>query len=408
MPDQVLVNRTTGTTTSPVPWDAEQFDTGNWHDNSTNPSRLTVPSGETLARMTINTRAGSSDNAAIAMTLSGAAFYGQGSRLSAGSDTGRLANAISAPVAVTGGSSYFEMILNSTSTVDSDFSCWAYAEVLDASLQYCLVRQSSATSIGTNTLTFISWDTEEADVGGWHSTGTNPSRMTVPSGVTLVRCICNGKLTSTSGGQMIINIYKNGATFVGTPSVDTSGSAVIEYMNAVTAVLEVTTGDYFEAGYLSTGANSLAADENSWFSIEEVPSTYKRALATKIANQSISAATPTAVTFTSNTYDTDSIHSTVTNTSRFTAPADVNEARISFNVLSPSSAGTVRGHVTKNGSDVYGQASCYSATNASDSVNGISAWIPCSAGDYFEIVFENSAAVTLASAVQTWGCAEFR
>jgi len=68
----------------------------------------------------------------------------------------------------------------------------------------------------------------------------------------------------------------------------------------------------------------------------------------------------------------------------------------------------VRGHVTKNGSDVYGQASCYSATNASDSVNGISAWIPCSPGDYFEIVFENSAAVTLASAVQTWGCAEFR
>jgi hypothetical protein len=45
--DQTAANYTTITA---VAWDAETYDVGGWHDNSTNNSRMTVPSGVTRVR----------------------------------------------------------------------------------------------------------------------------------------------------------------------------------------------------------------------------------------------------------------------------------------------------------------------------------------------------------------------
>ncbi len=46
--DQTAANYTTDTA---VTWDAEEYDTGGWHDNVTNSERLTVPAGVTRVRV---------------------------------------------------------------------------------------------------------------------------------------------------------------------------------------------------------------------------------------------------------------------------------------------------------------------------------------------------------------------
>jgi len=37
-----------------IPWDAEEYDVGGWHDNATNNTRLTVPSGVSRVRLSAN------------------------------------------------------------------------------------------------------------------------------------------------------------------------------------------------------------------------------------------------------------------------------------------------------------------------------------------------------------------
>ena len=54
-----LVKRTAdwndfGSSAIAVPWDAEEYDIGGWHDNATNNTRLTVPSGVSRVRLSAN------------------------------------------------------------------------------------------------------------------------------------------------------------------------------------------------------------------------------------------------------------------------------------------------------------------------------------------------------------------
>jgi hypothetical protein len=398
----VLATRiTSNTTTSPVPWNGEVYDYTGWHDPGSNPSHCTVPSGVSLVRVTFCMASLTAQDGG--MLLSGAAFRGQGGlRAASGTDA---VNAISAPIAVSAGQ-YFETTSAGNTTSATEFN-WMSVEVLSASLKYALVYKSGTQSLSANTNTTLTFDSEVADTDGWHDNVTNNSRLTVPSGVTLVRIVAN-YATNGQSGQAVFNCTKNGSGFAGGFARDCDLSTGIDLLNGVSAVLVVTTGDYFEVQALTNSASTVSADENTWFSIEEVPSSIKRCLCTLNAGQAVAAGVPEALEFTAEVYDTDSIHDNASNTSRFTAPAGVTEARISFNVQGPSASIVLLGYVYKGGAAFYGTAQAACTTAGSDGVNGITAWVPCSPGDYFEVWVQASSGATIPSGNQTWVCAEFR
>lgn len=114
--------------------------------------------------------------------------------------------------------------------------------------------------------------------------------------------------------------------------------------------------------------------------------------ATKSGDQSLSNSTSTAITWDVEQYDTSAIHSTSTNTSRFTVPSGKGgywqlNAVISFNTNASGSRYIL---VKKNGTTDVGQVE-FVASSASYNAGWYNATYDLVAGDYLEIFgFQNS------------------
>jgi hypothetical protein len=487
----VLATRiTSNTSTSPVPWNGEAYDYTGWHDNSTDPSRCTVPAGSGVTLVRVSFCMYSLTAQFGSMQINGAAFRGQPGLVSqVGTDS---VNAISGPIAVSAGQ-YVET-LSGGNTAAADEYNWMAVEVLPSSLKYALAYNSVDQPIAANTTTTLDLNSEVQDTDGFHTpatatvtitiaspgvvswtahgliagdpvvfttTGALPTGLTagtiyyviatgitansfrvattpggsaintsgsqsgthtatcgaylvVPSGVTLVRYIANWVNNTGSSGigdQSVISSLKNGADFAGRFNRDCSlNGSTPDLMNGVSAILEVTTGDRFSFSAATTSATTVSSGESTWASLEEVPSTIKRCLCVLDAGQAVAAGVPEALTFgaAGEIYDTDSIHEGVTNPSYFTGPPGGTEARISFNVLGTSVSTTLEAFVLKNGAAFYGTARAGCSTSGSDAVNGITAWVPYTPGDNFEVWVVSSAGQTIPAGNITWVCAEFR
>jgi hypothetical protein len=121
------------------------------------------------------------------------------------------------------------------------------------------LTKSSAQSIPITTYTAITWDTESFDTDAFHSTSTNTSRITIPSGLAGYYSIyyqlsCgNGDLTAVSG------IAKNGTrinSFQGWKSVANGTGGYSSHL-----ILNLAVGDYIEALVYAT--NTLQVDSNA-------------------------------------------------------------------------------------------------------------------------------------------------
>ena len=96
------------------------------------------------------------------------------------------------------------------------------------------------------TLTTITWDTEEFDVGGFFDPSSN-SRMTVPSGVTYAVVhagVTLGGFANT--GDLFIDIIKNGVSLGIGSTTKNIGISTVARTSVTTGVVEVAEGDYFE------------------------------------------------------------------------------------------------------------------------------------------------------------------
>lgn len=100
-----------------IPWDAEEYDTDSIHDNATNNARLTVPSGWTKVKLTASvfaTNATSGQTSALTILKNGSSTLVPGLPTVLSRTTTEIRNnVVSAVVAVTGGTDYFEVILYS-------------------------------------------------------------------------------------------------------------------------------------------------------------------------------------------------------------------------------------------------------------------------------------------------------
>jgi hypothetical protein len=130
-----------------------------------------------------------------------------------------------------------------------------------------LVQLTSPETIPNSVPTDISWDATVYDVGGWWS-GANPTRLTVPAGVSRVIVSCNIQwATNNVGGRLVIH-KKNGGTFPGQGAsrlVPTENADA----NVHSAVVDVVAGDFFEVRVTQTSGGNLDLNDapSNWFAI---------------------------------------------------------------------------------------------------------------------------------------------
>jgi hypothetical protein len=114
-----------------------------------------------------------------------------------------------------------------------------------------------------NTNVILSFDYENYDTDGYHSTSTNKSRMTVPTGKGgYYMLAANGIFLGTVPGVSRIILYKNGTQYgealsYGGRIAETEGNNNVSLLGSV--VVAGAQGDYFEIAYqgdLSTGSKT--------------------------------------------------------------------------------------------------------------------------------------------------------
>lgn len=153
------------------------------------------------------------------------------------------------------GGAVLSLIDNSTAN-----GTWALNAVIATSFSGCLVTRSTNQTIGNNSATAMSWDTEVYDTGAWHDGGA-ATRLTVPAGVSKVRVGGGLNWNSAGGGSTPRNliIKKNGSGFAGQPSQVENMGATDGFvpMNVVSGPIDVTPGDYFELYALQVSGGSL-------------------------------------------------------------------------------------------------------------------------------------------------------
>jgi len=143
-------------------------------------------------------------------------------------------------------------------TVAAGVPSWATASSGSSFAGCRLNKVSGSQSIADSTYVAVTWPTEVFDVGGYHDTTTNTSRITIPSG--------KGGYYRVSWRQGVTaaastcTIYTNGTggtrnAFVNVANAEANGSTMVLYLAA---------GDYIEV-YLrqTSGTAKVAFDENN-------------------------------------------------------------------------------------------------------------------------------------------------
>lgn len=133
---------------------------------------------------------------------------------------------------------------------------------------------TALTSQNYTTPAAIPFNSELEDTDGFHSTVSNTSRLTIPSGVTRVQLSASVWLQAvTSGNPSLIEFYKNGSAFTGVGASKTMQDITFSQrrMRIKTAPITVTEGDYFEVFLEQKTDTSITIDDSqTWFMVEEV------------------------------------------------------------------------------------------------------------------------------------------
>jgi hypothetical protein len=122
-------------------------------------------------------------------------------------------------------------------------------------------------TLTTATWTAITWDTEQFDTDAFHSTSSNTSRITIPSGKA-GKYLFTSHLyfDSNSGTGRRMNIfYKNGVSVaISFVEIPPASGAYVGALNSI--ILDLAVNDYVEIyGYQSTGTNQVIDRASSSF-----------------------------------------------------------------------------------------------------------------------------------------------
>lgn len=277
------VNYTALTT---MAWDTELYDTDSWHDNVTNNSRLTVPAGVSYVNVygqLLHEGMGAGQaKSRIEIYKNGAvispalAFNSQN-----GSGTSVPGYQVAGYMLPVVAGDYFEMRLQSiggdaTTGINKDYSWFAVEAIAvpQPTFSGALVTHSvDVNAVNMSAGVTPDWDTEVYDVGGWHDTAVNPSRFTIPSGVTYIRL--KGQVhTNAQANNTVLTpcLYKNGTDLAKgiRCTMNAGSSTAVHYVQVFSPVLPVIAGDYFTMFIFDTDTSVDRIAAGTWFSIEKV------------------------------------------------------------------------------------------------------------------------------------------
>lgn len=133
-----------------------------------------------------------------------------------------------------------------------------------------LRRTANYTVSTTGAYVAIPWQSAVYDTDAFWSAG-QPTRLTVPAGVTKVRLSANIEW-QTSPLSQLVEIRKNGVSVVGGGSfiVRGDGGYTNQMRNVASAVLPVVAGNWFDLAVYIGASGELRSLERTWFAIEVV------------------------------------------------------------------------------------------------------------------------------------------
>jgi len=135
-------------------------------------------------------------------------------------------------------------------------------------------RTSNAT--GLTFPYFVEWQNAARDTDSFFNV-LNPTRLTIPAGISKVRLKASVVLEAASqSGSLSASFRKNGATVLGSSLVNYREGATGFNNNTIvgfTAVLDVVQNDYFEIRINKSGmtsVNEVLTNDSTWMEIEKV------------------------------------------------------------------------------------------------------------------------------------------
>lgn len=162
-----------------------------------------------------------------------------------------------------------------TGTIPAVFRTFANNNIFPNDGNRRAVVRMSADQIGQNYTAGVTlaWDQEVFDTSGFHDNVTNNSRLTIPAGVQQVRLRAHIQFANvTANDTVILQIRKNGsATYDGTGVDQAKSDFTIVRVDACTAALSVSPGDFFEV--LVQVNSDVSVDitaSSTWFEIEVI------------------------------------------------------------------------------------------------------------------------------------------
>jgi hypothetical protein len=120
------------------------------------------------------------------------------------------------------------------------------------------VYNSANLTIANNTFTALTFNSELYDTDSYHSTSTNTSRITIPTGLGgqyLITSTFQWDLSAVGG--RFFKIYKNGSSIFEAPEM--IGSATVYVGPTISTILSLSAGDYIEIYVRQTSGGNLIA-----------------------------------------------------------------------------------------------------------------------------------------------------
>jgi len=154
------------------------------------------------------------------------------------------------PIGTTG------QVLTADTTVSPYKVKWATAGA--AGFVGCRLTKSSAQSISNATNTFITWDTESYDTDGFHSTSSNTSRITIPTGKGgkyLFHWTWN--LGNNATGYRGIDLIKNGSTNLNASTLQVPQPTTGYNGGTASTICELVATDYVEIQFYQNSGGNL-------------------------------------------------------------------------------------------------------------------------------------------------------
>lgn len=154
-------------------------------------------------------------------------------------------------------------VLTADTTVSPYKVKWAAAPASTPSFVGCQVYSSTGVSTSNGVETLMTWNTEDFDTDGFHSTSSNTSRMTIPSGKGgkyLITAFIGWEYSGNSTGMRAAYIYKNGSIHKYSMQIAAASGGIYFTLSQV---MNLVATDYVEIKvYQSSGTTLLAGGGN--------------------------------------------------------------------------------------------------------------------------------------------------